>query len=41
MNARKLASRLVASLAVLMVLSTLSGCVVEARPRPVRVYYRR
>jgi hypothetical protein len=32
MNARRLASRILASLAVMAALSTLSGCVVYSRP---------
>jgi hypothetical protein len=39
MNARKIASKVLASLAVLAALSTLSGCVVYARPAPARYYY--
>jgi hypothetical protein len=38
MNARKLASKLLASLAVLAALSTLSGCVVWTRPAPARYH---
>lgn len=39
MNARKLASKVLASVAVLAALSTLSGCVVYTRPAPARYYY--
>ena len=39
MNARKLASKVLASLAVLAALSSLSGCVVYSRPVPARHYY--
>jgi hypothetical protein len=39
MNARKLASKVLASLAVLAALSSLSGCVVYSRPAPARYYY--
>ncbi len=41
MNARKLAAKVLASLAVLAALSTLSGCVVWGRPAPARSYYWR
>jgi hypothetical protein len=39
MNARKIASKVLASLAVLAALSTLSSCVVYSRPAPARYYY--
>ena len=39
MNARKLASKVLAAVAVLTALSTLSGCVVYTRPAPARYYY--
>jgi hypothetical protein len=39
MNARKIASKVLASLAVLAALSTLSGCVVYTRPAPARYYH--
>ncbi len=39
MNARKIASKVLASLAFVAVLSTLSGCVVYTRPAPARYSY--
>jgi hypothetical protein len=39
MNARKLASKVLASLAVLAALSTLSGCMVWTRPAPARYHH--
>jgi hypothetical protein len=39
MNARKLASKVLASLAVLAALSSLSGCVVYGRPAPARYHH--
>ncbi len=39
MNARKLAAKILTSLAVVAALSTLSGCVVWGRPAPARAYY--
>jgi hypothetical protein len=39
MNARKIAFKVLASLAVLAALSTLSGCVVWTRPAPARYYH--
>jgi hypothetical protein len=39
MNARKIASKILVSLAVLAALSTLSGCVVWGRPGPARYYH--
>ena len=41
MNARKIASRVLASLAFVAALSTLSGCVVWSRPAHDRYYHRR
>jgi len=43
MNTRKIASKVLASLAVLAALSTLSGCVMWGRPAPARYhsYWRR
>jgi hypothetical protein len=38
MNARKIASKVLASIAVLAALSSLSGCVVYGRPAPARYY---
>jgi hypothetical protein len=38
MNARKIALKVLTSLAVLAALSTLSGCVVWTRPAPVRYH---
>jgi len=41
MNARKIASKILASLAFVATLSTLSGCVVWTRPAPARYYWHR
>jgi hypothetical protein len=40
MNPRKLAAKVFAALAVVTILSTMSGCVVYGRPRPARIYVR-
>jgi hypothetical protein len=39
MNARKLALKVFASLTLVGMLSSLSGCVVYGRPAPARYYY--
>ena len=39
MNARKIATKVLASLAFVAALSTLSGCVWYGRPAPARYYH--
>jgi hypothetical protein len=39
MNARRVAAKVFAALAVVTILSTMSGCVVYTRPAPARYYY--
>ena len=41
MNARKIAIKVFASLALFGMLSSLSGCVVYGRPAPARYYWHR
>jgi hypothetical protein len=41
MNARKIATKILVSLAVVAALSSLSGCVVWARPAAVHSHWRR